>query len=128
LRRVSLEQVIVSRDTETLLEEFISYTRHRHTLVERWGFGKGEERGFGATGLFCGPPGTGKTFAASAVATALGLELYRVDLSQLVSKYIGETEKHLASVFDIAESGEIMLLFDEADSVFGKRTEVKSSV
>jgi len=78
--------------------------------------------------LFTGPPGTGKTLAATAIARELGQELYRVDLSQMVSKYIGETEKHLGALFDAAEQGDVVLLFDEADSVFGKRTEVKTSV
>jgi SpoVK/Ycf46/Vps4 family AAA+-type ATPase len=79
------------------------------------------------TALFQGGPGTGKTMAAEVVASALGYELWRVDLSKVVSKWIGETEKNLAAVFDAAEDGEIVLLFDEADSLFGKRTEVKSS-
>jgi len=77
--------------------------------------------------LFSGPPGTGKTMAAGLIAAELGLDLYQIDLSRIVSKYIGETEKQLAQVFDAAEAGHAILLFDEADSLFAKRTEVKSS-
>ena len=77
--------------------------------------------------LFSGPPGGGKTFAARCLANALGLNLYRVDLSQVVSKYIGETEKRLAQIFDEAEAGHGVLFFDEADAIFGKRSEVKDA-
>ncbi len=81
----------------------------------------------GLTGLFSGPPGTGKTFAALCLANELGLNLYRIDLSQIVSKYIGETEKSLAKIFEEAEAGHGVLLFDEADALFGKRSEVKDA-
>jgi len=84
-------------------------------------------RGQGVIGLFTGPPGTGKTTAAEAVAHALQQDLYRVDLSAVVSKYIGETEKNLAAAFDEAERASAVLFFDEADSLFGKRTEVKDA-
>ena len=125
---VRLSDVILDRESRTLIEEIASYARHRHQLADEWGFGASMSYGLGVTALFAGPPGTGKTLAATAIARELGHELYRVDLSQMVSKYIGETEKHLATVFDAAEQGEVMLLFDEADSLFGKRTQVKSSV
>jgi SpoVK/Ycf46/Vps4 family AAA+-type ATPase len=82
----------------------------------------------GLTALFYGPPGTGKSMVAGLVARELGLDLYRVDLARIVSKWIGETEKNLAEVFDAAEDGQVVILFDEADSLFAKRTEVKSSV
>ena len=126
--KVDLEQIVLSAETRTLLDELLSYARHREELVAEWGFCDTLSYGLGVTALFVGPPGTGKTLAATALAKALGQELYRVDLAQLVSKYIGETEKHLGAVFDAAQQGEVMLLFDEADSLFGKRNEVKSSV
>jgi SpoVK/Ycf46/Vps4 family AAA+-type ATPase len=126
--KVELEQVVLGAETRTLLDELLAYAQHRDALVAEWGFGDTLSYGLGVTALFVGPPGTGKTLAAGAIAKALGKELYRVDLAQLVSKYIGETEKHLAEVFDAAQQGEVMLLFDETDSLFGKRTEVKSSV
>src|SRR5688500_15999565 len=81
----------------------------------------------GLTALFSGPPGTGKTLVAGVVARELGLDLYQIDLSKLMSKWIGETERNLASIFDAAEDGQVILLFDEADSLFAKRTEVRSS-
>src|SRR5207302_7868755 len=84
-------------------------------------------RGLGITALFEGPSGTGKTMAAEVIAGVLALDLYRIDLSQVVSKYIGETEKNLRRVFDAAESGGVILLFDEADALFGRRSEVKDS-
>jgi SpoVK/Ycf46/Vps4 family AAA+-type ATPase len=84
-------------------------------------------RGLGVSALFSGPPGTGKTMVAGLVARELQLELFQVDLSRVVSKFIGETEKQLAQLFDAAEAGRAILLFDEADALFGKRTEVKSS-
>ena len=125
---VSLEDMVLDGETHTLIEEIISYAANRHILSKSWGFKAAMPYGLGLTSLFTGPPGTGKTMAANAIARELQLELYRVDLSALVSKYIGETEKHLAEIFEAAEQGEVMLLFDEADSLFGKRTEVKSSV
>src|SRR5262249_39868909 len=93
----------------------------------RWGFRRRMPRGQGVVALFSGPPGTGKTMAAEAVAHALRQDLYRVDLSAVVSKYIGETEKNLAAAFEEAERASAVLFFDEADSLFGKRTEVKDA-
>ncbi len=126
--RVTRDQLIVSPECSTALEDLLMYAKHRHKLAKEWGFERSMPYGLGLAALFCGPPGTGKTFGAQIIATELQLELYRVDLSQLVSKYIGETEKHLAELFNAAEQGEILLLFDEADSIFSKRTEVKTSV
>lgn len=126
--RVSFDQLIVSNECETALKDLLMYARHRKELAKNWGFDRSMAYGLGLSALFSGPPGTGKTFAAQVVATELQLELYRVDLSQIVSKYVGETEKHLSELFNAAEQGDIMLLFDEADSIFGKRTDVKSSV
>ncbi|MGM0576187.1 MAG: AAA family ATPase [Myxococcota bacterium] len=108
------------------LRELVTAHRHRHRVLDDWGFGT-TTSGTGLTSLFHGPPGTGKTMAAGIVARELGLEVFRVDLSRVVDKYIGETEKSLARVFDEAEQGEVLLLFDEADSLFGKRTAVSSS-
>ena len=107
--------------------EFLNYAAHRQRIFRDWGFDRKLPYGRGLSALFSGPPGTGKTMICSLLAKELGLELYRIDLSQVVNKYIGETEKNLGRVFDEAERGQVMLLFDEADSLFAKRTEVKSS-
>jgi hypothetical protein len=104
-----------------------AHVRHRLTVHEDWGFAARTARGLGITALFSGTSGTGKTLAAEVLAHALGLDLYHVDLSAVVSKYIGETEKNLRRVFDAAEAGGAVLLFDEADALFGKRSEVKDS-
>ncbi|MBE9514415.1 MAG: ATP-binding protein, partial [Chloroflexi bacterium] len=94
---------------------------------ESWGFAAKSSRGLGISALFAGASGTGKTMAAEVLANELRLDLYHIDLSQVVSKYIGETEKNLRRVFDAAEEGGAILLFDEADALFGKRGEVKDS-
>ncbi len=104
-----------------------AHVRHRLQVHEAWGFAARSPRGLGITALFSGPSGTGKTLAAEVLAHALALDLYHVDLSAVVSKYIGETEKNLRRVFDAAEAGGAVLLFDEADALFGKRSEVKDS-
>jgi hypothetical protein len=101
--------------------------RQRIKVYQEWGFGKKSQRGLGISALFAGSSGTGKTMAAEVLANELNLDLYRIDLSAIVSKYIGETEKNLGRVFDAAETGGVILLFDEADSLFGKRSEVKDS-
>jgi SpoVK/Ycf46/Vps4 family AAA+-type ATPase len=100
---------------------------HRTTVYDSWGFGAISARGLGISALFAGSSGTGKTLAAEVLANALALDLYRIDLSSVVSKYIGETEKNLRRVFDAAEDGGAILFFDEADALFGKRSEVKDS-
>ncbi|MEP6861388.1 MAG: AAA family ATPase [Deltaproteobacteria bacterium] len=110
-----------------VLRELSLHGRHRSTVYETWGFGARTVRGNGTSALFSGVSGTGKTMAAEVLALELGLDLYRIDLSQVVSKYIGETEKNLRRVFDAAETGGVLLLFDEADALFGKRSEVKDS-
>jgi hypothetical protein len=109
------------------LREIATHARHRLTVYERWGFAARSARGLGLSVLFAGESGTGKTMAAEVLANELRLELYRIDLSAVVSKYIGETEKNLARVFDAAEDSGAVLLFDEADALFGKRSEVKDS-
>ncbi len=110
-----------------LLHDIVIQVRHRTQVYENWGFSKKGSRGLGISALFAGPSGTGKTMAGEVLARELRLDLYRVDLSQVVSKYIGETEKNLRQVFDTAEQGSAILLFDEADALFGKRTEIKDS-
>jgi hypothetical protein len=109
------------------LREIALQVRHRAQVYERWGFSRKGKRGLGISALFAGPSGTGKTMAAEVLANELRLDLYRIDLSQVVSKYIGETEKNLRRVFDAAQEGGAILLFDEADALFGKRSEVKDS-
>jgi ATPase family associated with various cellular activities (AAA) len=109
------------------LREIAAQVRHRTTVYETWGLGRKGRRGLGISALFAGASGTGKTMAAEVLASDLELDLYRIDLSQLVSKYIGETEKNVRRVFDAAEGGGAILLFDEADALFGKRSEVKDS-
>ena len=101
--------------------------RHRAKVYDEWGFAEQSNRGLGLSALFSGPSGTGKTLAAEILANELRLDLFRIDLSAVVSKYIGETEKNLRRVFDAAEEGGAVLLFDEADALFGKRSEVKDS-
>jgi hypothetical protein len=119
---------IVLPDHQRLtLRDIASHVRQRATVYRAWGFGAKGERGLGISALFAGVSGTGKTMAAEVLARELNLDLYRIDLSQVVSKYIGETEKNLRRVFDAAEEGGSILLFDEADALFGKRSEVKDS-
>lgn len=110
-----------------MLREMAMQVRQRMAVYETWGFAARSSRGLGISALFAGPSGTGKTMAAEVLAHALDLDLYRIDLSQVVSKYIGETEKNLARVFDAAEEGGAILLFDEADALFGKRSQVNDS-
>ena len=109
------------------LRDLAGQVRQRTKVYEQWGFAAHSSRGLGISALFAGASGTGKTLAAEVIANELQLDLYRIDLSQVVSKYIGETEKNLRRVFDAAEDGGAVLLFDEADALFGKRSEVKDS-
>jgi hypothetical protein len=122
------EQVALPDDVLDSIREFIGRLKHRRTVYESWGFEHKMATSRGLVALFYGPPGTGKTMVAGLIARELGLDLYRVDLARITSKWIGETEKNLAEVFDAAEDGQALVLFDEADSLFAKRTEVKSSV
>jgi SpoVK/Ycf46/Vps4 family AAA+-type ATPase len=123
----SWDDLVIERDQAQSITELIARIRQRRTVYETWGFAAKVGKGLGVSALFSGPPGTGKTMVAALIAKELRLELYQVDLGKLVSKYIGETEKQLGELFDAAEAGHAILLFDEADSLFGKRTEVKSS-
>jgi ATPase family associated with various cellular activities (AAA) len=109
------------------LRQLAAQVRHRMKVYETWGFAHKGRRGLGVGALFTGVSGTGKTMAAEVLARELKLDLYRIDLSSVVSKYIGETEKNLRQVFDAAEEGGVLLLFDEADALFGKRSEVRDS-
>ncbi|GAB3417829.1 AAA family ATPase [Flindersiella endophytica] len=119
--------LVVPGPQSTILHEIVAHVRQRGTVYQQWGFDRVLRRGLGVTALFAGGSGTGKTLAAEVVAHELGLDLFVIDLSQVVSKYIGETEKNLRRVFDAAERGGAVLLFDEADALFGKRSEVKDS-
>jgi hypothetical protein len=119
--------LVLPEPQRLILREIAVHVRRRTTVYEHWGFGAQSGRGLGISALFSGPSGTGKTMAAEVLAGELRLDLYRVDLSATVSKYIGETEKNLRRIFDAAEEGGVILLFDEADALFGKRSEVKDS-
>ena len=110
-----------------ILRDVAAHVRQRFKVYQSWGFGGRGARGLGVTALFAGISGTGKTMAAEVIAHELKLDLYRIDLSQVVNKYIGETEKNLRRIFDAAEDGGAILLFDEADALFGKRSEVRDS-
>ncbi len=121
------EDLVLPEAQRRTLQDIVLQVRQRARVYETWGFAAKSARGLGISALFHGPSGTGKTTAAEAMAHALCLDLYRIDLSQVVSKYIGETEKNLRRVFDAAEEGGAVLLFDEADALFGRRTEVKDS-
>jgi hypothetical protein len=119
---------IVLPDEEThLLRQLANQVARRTTVYDRWGFRQRMNRGLGISALFAGESGTGKTMAAEVIASHLRLGLYRIDLSAVVSKYIGETEKNLRRLFDAAEDGGAILFFDEADALFGKRSEVRDS-
>jgi hypothetical protein len=127
-RLASWSQIVLPEEIRDSIIELVARIRHRRTVYDTWGFEKVMSTSRGLTALFEGGPGTGKTLVASAIANELGLDLYRVDLSRVMSKWIGETEQNLGKVFDAAEEGQALLLFDEADSLFGKRTEVRTSV
>jgi hypothetical protein len=120
-------QVTLIDDMRDSVRELIGRARHQRTVFEDWGFDRRITSARGLTALFYGPPGTGKTLVAGLIARELGLELWRIDLARVMSKWLGETEKNLGEVFDAAEEGQVLLLFDEADSLFARRTEVKSS-
>jgi DNA polymerase III delta prime subunit len=118
--------LVVHKSVAEHLKAFRNTIAHQFTVYERWGLGAKTPRGRGVVALFSGPSGTGKTMAAEVIAHDLGINLYRIDLAGLVSKYIGETEKNIKRIFDCARSN-VLLFFDEADSLFGRRTEIKDS-
>jgi len=119
------ESLVVASDALASLHDLVSQLAKRHQVHERWGLARGDRRGQAITALFHGPSGTGKTHAAEVIARAAEVDLYHVDLSQVVDKYVGETEKRLRRIFDAAESGGAVLLFDEADALFGKRGNIE---
>ena len=121
------DELVLPAGQLSTLREIVAQVRRRATVYDDWGFAGKGSRGLGISALFSGVSGTGKTMAAEVLAAELELDLYRIDLSSVVSKYIGETEKNLRQVFDAADAGGAILLFDEADALFGKRTEVKDS-
>ena len=121
------QDLVVPAETERELDLALSWMRHQPQVLDRWGLGRRVTDGRGLTVLFAGPPGTGKTMAAQVLAHELELDCYRVDLSRVVSKFIGETEQNLARLFDEAEPGGAVLFFDEADALFGKRSEVRDA-
>jgi DNA replication protein DnaC len=119
--------IVLPPKARHLLQSMVHQVRERHQVYESWGFHRRMNRGMGISALFAGDSGTGKTMAAEVIANALQLDLYRIDLSAVVSKYIGETEKNLRRLFDAAEDGGAVLFFDEADALFGKRSEVRDA-
>ena len=118
----SWDDLVIADDIQDLISALIGRIRHSHQVLDSWGYRRKIARGAGVPALFSGPPGTGKTMVAGLIARELDLELYQVDLSKVVSKWVGETEKNLGRVFDAAEEGHGLLLFDEADALFGSRT------
>jgi hypothetical protein len=121
------DDLVLPPAEKSLLRDVAAQVAHRAKVYESWGFGQRVTRGLGISALFSGPSGTGKTMAAEVLANELDLDLYRIDLASVVSKYIGETEKNLRRVFDAAEDSGAILFFDEADALFGRRSEVKDS-
>lgn len=121
------DDLVLPADRKAILREICAHVRHRGRVLGEWGLDRRLGTGKGLSALFSGPPGTGKTMAAGVIAADLGVALYHIDLSAVVSKYIGETEKHLAELFDDAEAANAALFFDEADALFGKRTEVRDA-
>ncbi|MDI3466977.1 MAG: ATPase, AAA family [Nitrospira sp.] len=127
VKAATWDDLVLPETEKKLLRQIMDQVGRRHLVYERWGFNRRMSRGLGINALFAGESGTGKTLAAEVIAHELRMNLYRIDLSQVVSKYIGETEKNLRKLFDAAEDGGTILFFDEADALFGKRSEVKDS-
>ncbi len=125
--RCTWDDLVLPADEWAQLKEICQQAKHRNTVYEQWCFGRKLALGKGLNVLFSGPPGTGKTMAGDVIANELCLTLYKIDLSQVVSKYIGETEKNLDRIFTAAQSTNAILFFDEADALFGKRSEVKDA-
>ena len=125
--RVGWDDIILPARQRETLRTIAAQVRSRALVHEQWGFGAAGSRGLGISALFAGPSGTGKTLAAEVIGAAIALEVYRIDLSGVVSKWVGETERNLKRVFDAAEATSSILVFEEADALFGKRTEVRES-
>ena len=121
------DELILNPDEKLIIKRACDQMRYRRVVYDKWKMGNRILYGTGLSMLFAGPSGTGKTMAAQVVAHELGLEIYKVDLSRVISKYIGESEKNLGEIFDSAKKSNVILLFDETDSIFAKRTEVKDS-
>jgi AAA+ superfamily predicted ATPase len=125
--KATWDEIVLPTEELNTLHQIAEQVKHRSYVYNQWGFQKRMNRGFGINILFAGESGTGKTMAAEVLANALNLNLYRIDLSSVINKYIGETEKNLRRLFDAAEDGGAILFFDEADALFGSRSEVKDS-
>jgi hypothetical protein len=125
--RYRWEDIVLPGDETLVLREIVSTVRDRPLVLESWGLGEKLVASTGISALFAGPPGTGKTLAAQVIAAELGMDIYKVDLSSIVSKFIGETEKNLERIFSQARNSNAILFFDEADAIFGKRSEVKDA-
>ena len=121
------DDIILPADVKTQLKEIRLYIKHKGTVYSDWKFDKKLSLGKGQNALFSGPSGTGKTMAAQIIARQVQLDIYKIDLSSVVSKYIGETEKNLSKIFKEAETSNAILFFDEADALFGKRSQVKDA-
>jgi SpoVK/Ycf46/Vps4 family AAA+-type ATPase len=125
--RYSWEDLVLPETPLNMLSELVNMVQTRPLVLESWGLGRKLTAGMGVSALFSGPPGTGKTLAAQIIANQLGIDLYRIDLSTVVSKFVGETEKNLERIFSEASESNAILFFDEADAIFGKRSEVKDA-
>ena len=125
--RLSLDDLILDEDTAGTVRDIIEAAKVRETVFDEWGFAAKNNRGRGLSILFDGEPGTGKTLCAEVLAAEMGLPLYRVSMANIMSKYVGETEKNLQRIFDEARGSRSILLFDEADALFSQRVEVKGS-
>jgi hypothetical protein len=123
--RLGWEDLVLAPEVLEEIENINTWMRHSRTIMDDWGLGKAIKPGYRS--LFYGPPGTGKTLTATLIGAVAGVDVYRIDLSMVVSKYIGETEKNLANVFDQAQNKNWILFFDEADALFGRRTQTSSS-
>ena len=123
----SWEDVVLPESQKRLMQQACGHIKHKVQVYSRWGFEKKVQYGRGLSILFAGAPGTGKTMCAQIIANQLNMEMYKINLSQIVSKYIGETEKNLRAVFTEARNADCILFFDECDALFGKRSEVKDS-
>ena len=121
------DELVLPPEQKALLRQITDQVGRRNRVYDAWGFREKMNRGLGINALFAGESGTGKTMAAEVIANELQLDLFRIDLSAVVNKYIGETEKNLRRLFDAAEDSGAILFFDEADALFGKRSEVKDS-
>jgi len=127
LPRTRLHDLIVPPRVGRGIEEIINTVRYRHIVLQDWGFGERISSGKGMAALFSGPPGTGKSMAAQVISRECGMNLFRVNLAMVVSKFVGETEERLAKVFEEAKESHSILLFDEADALFAKRSKIKSA-